>query len=596
MRFFLFSLLTLPLLAQTPHFSQPEALWAEWRRQIPAFSERELKLLPESDRARWELALRRVQGVNAPLLLPPELDKPTEALWLEKATIASTYTERFNSFYFLNRLRSNKAIDGLADLGLDEMASWPKHLRLETLFTTAMLGAIEPEQIKKINSIWESYKKTSPEDSLRAMVSWLRTSLAGKNIQKPALIEATPHAILALMDAWNRVPWPKRSELMPPGKLELGCDSPFWTALGMKSPSEDTLTQSHVGIMSRLAEGVPNPAPRDYVERIGAPWITDSDPLAQWYGFQSLTRFATLTSEMSKSLDLVIKDKNLSPLLKAMLLPAIEKHRPKLLSGWRKSLLVGSDPVARSLAVEQLKEALKDKEIDTFIKRTWSIEEYDSVQNLIKAMSQWKLNPERHIELLKKLLEHPSWTARLDAWRELNKLGHECQWPKAPLPAKIDEDILSLAQELLRKNNPVRIQVEFEEHGSVVMNLNPINAPMNVANLVLLARKGFFDGRRVPRIVPDFVVQMGSPRDTMDGGPGYNVRCENSLDWYGPGSVGMALSGMDTGGSQFFFTLNATPHLTGKYTRVGELEDLDRAMKILESLELGAVIKQVRVL
>jgi len=50
------------------------------------------------------------------------------------------------------------------------------------------------------------------------------------------------------------------------------------------------------------------------------------------------------------------------------------------------------------------------------------------------------------------------------------------------------------------------------------------------------------------------------------------------------------------GGCQFFFTLSATPHLTGKYTRVGELENLDEAMKVLESLELGVVIERVRVL
>ena len=112
----------------------------------------------------------------------------------------------------------------------------------------------------------------------------------------------------------------------------------------------------------------------------------------------------------------------------------------------------------------------------------------------------------------------------------------------------------------------------------------------------MLARKGFFNGRIVPRVVPDFVAQMGSPYDTMDGGPGYSVRCENSLNWYGPGSVGMALSGKDTGGSQFFITTNATPHLTGKYTRMGEVEDPDRALKILDDLELGAKTERVEVL
>jgi cyclophilin family peptidyl-prolyl cis-trans isomerase len=300
---------------------------------------------------------------------------------------------------------------------------------------------------------------------------------------------------------------------------------------------------------------------------------------------------------MSKALDSAIKDKKLSPLLRAMLLPTLYKHRPKLALGWRDELLAGKDPVARSLAVEHIKEPLGEKAMEAFIKRVWHTEEYDSVQNLIKAIPQWKLDAEKQKALLKKFLSHPSWTARLDAWRELHKLDSSEPWPKAPEPpASIDQNILSLAQDLLRKGQAVRIQVEFRDHGSVVMRLDPTNAPMNVANLVILARRGFFDGRRVPRIVPDFVVQMGSPHDTMDGGPGHNVRCENSLNWYGPGSVGMALSGMDTGGCQFFFTLNATPHLTGKYTRVGELEDLDSAMKVLESLELGAMIKEVRVL
>ncbi|HEX7553497.1 MAG TPA: peptidylprolyl isomerase, partial [Geothrix sp.] len=163
-------------------------------------------------------------------------------------------------------------------------------------------------------------------------------------------------------------------------------------------------------------------------------------------------------------------------------------------------------------------------------------------------------------------------------------------------PSKIDDAILKEATRLAERGQPVRLRITFSGPRSVTLRLDPTIAPMNVANLVLLARKGYFDGHLVPRVVPDFVVQMGSPVDTMDGGPGYTVRCEDSLDWYGPGSVGMALSGKDTGGSQFFITTNATPHLTGKYTRLGEVEDLDRAMQILDDLELGAKIISIKVL
>ena len=594
MRFLIPQLVALQLLAQAPHFSQTEALWAEWRRQIPVFSERELDNMPLADRMRWVLSVRRIEGIAAPSLLPPELDKPMEALWLEKAAKAGTPQEYFDALYFLNRLRSPRTIDALANLPPDGIRAWPERLRLESQLTAALLGAPDTSQVEKITSFWDKYKQAAPDDPLRSMLSWLRLSMAGKEARKPALVEATPHAILALMDAWNRAPWAKRSEMLPTGKLDLGTDSPFWATIGLKPPSAAVLAKAHVGIMSRLAEGVPNPAPQDWIDRVGAPWILDKDPLSRWYGFQSLDRYPSLTPEMSKALDRVIKDKKLSPLLQAMLLPALYKHRPRLAPNRRDSLLVGADPIARSLAMEHLKEVPKN--LDALIERVWRVEEYDSVQAMIKVMSQWELTPERYKELLVKFLGHPSWTARLDAWRELNKLDSKTTWPKAPEPAAIDKEILSLAQGLLEKGGPVRIQVEFRDHGPVVMRLDPVNAPMNVANLVLLAQKGAFDGRRVPRIVPDFVVQMGSPCDTMDGGPGYNVRCENSLDWYGPGSVGMALSGMDTGGCQFFFTLNATPHLTGRYTRVGELEDLDKTMKVLESLELGAVISRVSII
>jgi hypothetical protein len=494
-----------------------------------------------ADRARWELSRRRVQGPDAPPLLPPELESPTEALWLEKVASAHTPEERFNAFYFLNRLRSGRSIDAMANLSADDVSAWPPRLRPESQFTAALLAASDAPQIEKISSVWDGFKQAMQSDPLRAMASWLRLSMAGKDVEKPELIEATPHAIMATRDAWNRAPWEKRRELLPPGKLNLGSDSAFWTALGLRSPDEETLARAHVGIMSRLAEGVPNPAPQDWMDRVGAPWILDKDALARWYGYQSLDRFPSLTPELSKALDSVIKDKALSPLLRATLLPALFVHRPKVALTWRDALLSGNDPVARSLAVAQLKEAPKDRVLDGFIKRIWHVEEFDSVQNLIEAMGKWDLMPEKRKALLQKFMDHPSWTARLEAWRELVKLDANASRPKVPEQAHIDQNILALATRLMTSGEKVRLQVEFRGLGSVVMSLDPVNAPRNVANIELLARKGFFDGRRVPRIVPDFVVQMGSPYDTMDGGPGYNVRCENSLDWYGPGSVGMAL-------------------------------------------------------
>jgi cyclophilin family peptidyl-prolyl cis-trans isomerase len=68
------------------------------------------------------------------------------------------------------------------------------------------------------------------------------------------------------------------------------------------------------------------------------------------------------------------------------------------------------------------------------------------------------------------------------------------------------------------------------------------------------------------RVVPNFVAQDGDPRGDGNGGPGYAIRDEINTERYSRGAVGMALSGPDTGGSQYFLTLSPQPHLDARYT------------------------------
>ena len=85
------------------------------------------------------------------------------------------------------------------------------------------------------------------------------------------------------------------------------------------------------------------------------------------------------------------------------------------------------------------------------------------------------------------------------------------------------------------------------------------------------------------RVVPNFVVQAGDPRGDGNGGPGYAIRDELNRHRYLRGTLGMALSGPDTGGSQFFVTHSPQPHLDGGYTVFGQLADgadvLDRIVQ-----------------
>lgn len=107
--------------------------------------------------------------------------------------------------------------------------------------------------------------------------------------------------------------------------------------------------------------------------------------------------------------------------------------------------------------------------------------------------------------------------------------------------------------------------------GTLRLRLFERDAPLTVESFLRLAARNYFDGQEWPRVVPNFVIQGGDPRGDTNGGPGYAIRDEINRHRYGTGTLGMALSGPDTGGSQFFVTLAPQPHLDGTYTIFGEV-------------------------
>jgi cyclophilin family peptidyl-prolyl cis-trans isomerase/HEAT repeat protein len=128
--------------------------------------------------------------------------------------------------------------------------------------------------------------------------------------------------------------------------------------------------------------------------------------------------------------------------------------------------------------------------------------------------------------------------------------------------------------------------------GSFEAELLSRDAPMTVDSFADLARKGFFDGTTIHRVVPDFVVQAGDPRGDGTGGPGYALRDELNPLPYVRGRIGLALSGPDTGGSQWFVTLSRQPHLDGAYTAFG---DVIAGMDVVERIEQNDRLLSVRV-
>jgi cyclophilin family peptidyl-prolyl cis-trans isomerase/HEAT repeat protein len=137
-----------------------------------------------------------------------------------------------------------------------------------------------------------------------------------------------------------------------------------------------------------------------------------------------------------------------------------------------------------------------------------------------------------------------------------------------------------------------RVSLQTEK-GEIVIQLFGDDAPNTVRNFITLAKRGYYDNLAFHRVVPNFVIQDGCPRGDGWGGPGYTIRCEINRKHYVTGAVGMALSGKDTGGSQFFVTHSPQPHLDGRYTVFGQVV---QGMDVVDSIDRGDAILAVRLL
>ena len=125
-------------------------------------------------------------------------------------------------------------------------------------------------------------------------------------------------------------------------------------------------------------------------------------------------------------------------------------------------------------------------------------------------------------------------------------------------------------QAVLAKENP-HVTVELDGRGTIDLELLGREAPLTVANFLRLVDRRWFDGNRWHRVVPNFVIQDGDRSGTGSGGPGWAIRDEFNRRRYDVPMAGMALSGPETGGSQWFINVSPQPHLDGRYTIFGKV-------------------------
>jgi cyclophilin family peptidyl-prolyl cis-trans isomerase/HEAT repeat protein len=174
--------------------------------------------------------------------------------------------------------------------------------------------------------------------------------------------------------------------------------------------------------------------------------------------------------------------------------------------------------------------------------------------------------------------------------REISALGAgsvwtawKGQWRESPLhPTSWYDSVVRTIVVPTLAGHPLVAAIRTAR-GPLTVTLFGDIAPLTVANFVELARASYYRGTTFHRVVPAFVVQDGDRRGDGGGGPAYAIRDEFNRARYGRGTLGMALSGPNTGGSQYFLTLTPQPHLDGHYTVFGALRDgfaaLDRIVQ-----------------
>jgi len=219
--------------------------------------------------------------------------------------------------------------------------------------------------------------------------------------------------------------------------------------------------------------------------------------------------------------------------------------------------------------------------------RERSAEANDARLSAIAAIAA--VEDSRRVTYLKGFIEDSDPVVRRvvsDSLFEIDKVRR----PYTPLPVKKTKAEYEKIARWSRQPHTATIHMP---RGIIELALLTQDAPMTTWNFAQLAKKGYYDNSSFMRVVPNFVIQGGDPRNDMNGGPGYAIRDEINLQKYTRGAVGMALSGPDTGGSQFFITHSPQPHLDGGYTIFGRV--YDGMTGVVDQVERGDRVQTISI-
>jgi cyclophilin family peptidyl-prolyl cis-trans isomerase len=146
------------------------------------------------------------------------------------------------------------------------------------------------------------------------------------------------------------------------------------------------------------------------------------------------------------------------------------------------------------------------------------------------------------------------------------------------------------------KNKKYQLELDTSS-GKILLDLHSDIAPGHVANILGLAKIGYYDGGTFHRIIKDFMIQGGCPEGTGTGGPGYTIKAEFNKTKHVPGVLSAARTNdPNSAGSQFFICTGTHSHLDGQYTAFGQAADAAslEVVKAIGKVQTGAGDRPVK--
>lgn len=180
-------------------------------------------------------------------------------------------------------------------------------------------------------------------------------------------------------------------------------------------------------------------------------------------------------------------------------------------------------------------------------------------------------------------VNHPS---KIEAFTEVNQTLAFLRG-RAPLQAGTPVYNHPINWQIISRLAPKQKVLIKTGKGEFVVQLNVTWCPGTSAAFVEMVESGFYKNFTIHRVVPNFVMQDGCPRGDGWGAPEFTLRSEFSPTPFMEGTLGMASSGKDTEGSQWYVTHSATPHLDARYTNFGFVIE---GMEVVHKLEVGDTI------